>query len=391
MARRMGIEVSIGCSEAVTLADVDVIAAYPITPQTHIVEHLSEQVADGHLDCEYIKVESEQSAMSCCMGASAAGARTFTATASQGLALMSEMLYIASGLRLPIVMALVTRTMSAPLTIWGDQSDIMSIRDCGWIVAFAENGQEVFDMTLQAFRIAEDERVLNPMIVCLDGFHLSHVIEPIEILDREEVDPFLPAYKPKYRLDPHEVLSMGCFTMPEYFSEIKKQQDEALKGSYPVILEVWKEWEERFGRSYNPINLYRAEDAETVIVIAGAFSGTARLAVDRMREKGMKVGLASLKLWRPFPLEDILRELGGADVVVVVDRALSVGGAGGPIATELRAAFYSRQRRPAIVSFVAGLSGRDIMADQFEEIVEKASRYAKEGDIPYYEMYGVRE
>ena len=391
MARRVGIEVSIACSNAVTLSDVDVIAAYPITPQTHIVEHLSEEVADGHLDCEYIKVESEQSAMSCCMGASAAGARTFTATASQGLALMSEMLYIASGMRMPIVMALVNRTMSAPLTIWGDQSDIMSIRDCGWIVVFSENGQEVFDMTIQAFRIAEDKRVLLPMIVCLDGFHLSHVIEPIEILEQEEVDPFLPKFDPQYRLDPHNVLTMGCFTMPEYFMEIKKQQDEALKDSYDVIREVWKEWEERFGRSYQPLNLYRAEDAELIIVIAGAFSGTARLAVDMMREKGMKIGLASIKLWRPFPREDILDSLGETQVVMVVDRALSVGGAGGPIANELRAAFYQEDKQPPIVSFVAGLSGRDIMADQFGEMVDKSLQYVEKGEIPFYEMYGVRE
>ena len=391
MAKRVGIEVSVACSEAVTLADVDVIAAYPITPQTHIVEHLSEQVADGHLDCEYIKVESEQSAMSCCMGAAAAGARTFTATASQGLELMSEMLYIASGLRLPVVMTLANRTVAAPLTIWGDQSDIMSVRDCGWIVVFAENGQEVFDMTIQAFRIAEDERVLLPMIVCLDGFHLSHVIEPIEILDQEEVDSFLPPFQSKYRLDPHEAVSMGCFTMPEYFMEIKKQQDEALKNSYNVIKEVWADWEERFGRSYQPLNLYRTEDAELIIVIAGAFAGTARLAVDRMREEGMKVGLVSLKLWRPFPLDDILDSLGKTDVVMVIDRALSVGGGGGPIVNEVRSAFYSQKERPAITSFVAGLSGRDIMSDQFKDMVEKSFEYVEKGDIPYYEMYGVRE
>ena len=391
MAKRVGIEVSIACSEAVTLADVDVIAAYPITPQTHIVEHLSEQVADGHLDAEYIKVESEQSAMSCCIGASAAGARTFTATASQGLALMSEMLYIASGLRLPVVMALVTRTMSAPLTIWGDQSDVMSVRDCGWITVFAESGQEVFDLTIQAFRIAEDHRVLLPMMVCLDGFHLSHVIEPIEILDREEVEPFLPAFQPKYRLDPRHPLTMGAFTMPDYFMEIKKQQDEALKASYEVILEAWEEWGGRFGREYRPLMPYRADDAELLMVMAGAFAGTARLAVDNLREKGVKAGLVSLKLWRPFPREDVLRELGNARVVVVVDRALSTGGAGGPIAGELRAAFHDRERRPAITSFVAGLSGRDVMADQFVEMAERSLAYAEKGDIPYYEMYGVRE
>jgi pyruvate ferredoxin oxidoreductase alpha subunit len=391
MAKRVGIEVSIACSEAVTLADVDAIAAYPITPQTHIVEHLSEQVAEGHLDAEYIKVESEHSAMSCCIGSAAAGARTFTATSSQGLALMSEMLYIASGLRLPIVMALATRTLSAPLTIWGDQSDIMSVRDCGWIVIFAETGQEVFDMTIQSFRIAEDERVLLPLMLCMDGFHLSHVIEPIEILDQEEVNSFLPPYDAKYRLDPHNVHSVGCFTMPEYFMEIKKQQDEALKDSYHVIREVWEGWEKGFGRSYKPIHLYRAEDAELIVLIAGAFAGTARLAVDRLREKGVRAGLASLKLWRPFPREDFLRDLGGAKVVTVVDRALSTGGAGGPIANELRAAFYHAGKRPDIVSFVAGLSGRDIMAEGFVEMMERSLDYSEKGEIPYYEMYGVRE
>jgi pyruvate ferredoxin oxidoreductase alpha subunit len=391
MAKRVGIEVSIACSEAVTLANVDVIAAYPITPQTHIVEHLSESVADGHLDAEYIKVESEHSAMSCCIGAAAAGARTFTATASQGLALMSEMLYIASGLRLPIVMALATRTLSAPLTIWGDQSDIMSVRDSGWIVIFAENGQEVFDMTIQSFKIAEDERVQLPLMLCMDGFNLSHVIEPIEMLDREEVASFLSPYNAKYRLDPHNVTSVGCFTMPDYFMEIKKQQDEALKGSYPVILETWEEWGKLFGRTYKPLQLYRVEDAEIIVVIAGAFAGTARLAVDKLRDKGIKAGLVSLKLWRPFPRNDILRDLGGAKVVTVVDRALSTGGAGGPIANEMRAAFYHEKERPEITSFVAGLSGRDIMADGFVEMMEKSLAYAEKGDIPYYEMYGVRE
>jgi pyruvate ferredoxin oxidoreductase alpha subunit len=390
MANRVGIEVSIAVSEAVTLCDVDVVAAYPITPQTHIVEHLSESVANGHLNAEYIKVESEHSAMSCCIGAAAAGARTFTATASQGLALMSEMLYIASGLRLPIVMALATRTLSAPLTIWGDQSDIMSVRDAGWIVIFAENGQEAFDMTVQSFRMAEDERVLLPVMLCIDGFNLSHVIEPIEIMDQEEVSSFLPPYEAKYRLDPHNVLTMGAFTMPDYFMEIKKQQDEALKDSYPVIREVWDEWGKRFGRTYTPIQTYLTEDAEVILLMAGAFVGTARIAVDCLREKGVKAGLASLKLWRPFPMEDILRELGNAKVVTVVDRALSTGGGGGPMASEIRAAFYHRDQRPDICSFVAGLSGRDVMAEEFQAMMEKSLEYSQTGEIPPYEMYGVR-
>jgi pyruvate ferredoxin oxidoreductase alpha subunit len=229
------------------------------------------------------------------------------------------------------------------------------------------------------------------MMLCLDGFHLSHVVEPIEMLDKEEVSSFLPPYDAKYRLDPHEVLSMGCFTMPDYFMEIKKQQDEALKDSYPVILEVWEDWGKRFGRTYQPIQLYRAEDAELVLVIAGAFAGTARLAVDGLRDKGIKAGLASLKLWRPFPREDILRDLGGAKLLTVVDRALSTGGAGGPIAGELRAAFYHEKKRPDIASFIAGLSGRDVMVEQFTEMMEKSLGYAEKGEIPYYEMYGVRE
>ncbi len=391
MARRVGIEVSAACSEAAVSADVDVIAAYPITPQTHIVEHLSEQVAEGRLDAEYIMVESEHSAMSCCIGASAAGARTYTATAAQGLALMSEMLYIASGLRLPVVMTLVTRSLSAPLSIWGDHSDIMSVRDCGWIVFFAEDGQEAFDMTVQAFRIAEDERVLFPAMVCLDGFHLSHVIEPVEILSREEVETFLPPFRPKYRLDPHNVLTMGAFAMPDYFTEIKKRQDEELKSSYSVIVEVWREWEERYGRSYQPLRLYRSEDADVVLLIAGSFAGTARLAVDRLRERGVRAGLASLKLWRPFPVEDIRRHLGKARVITVVDRALSVGGGGGPIANEVRAALYHTKNPPVVVSFVSGLAGRDIMIDQFVDMMDRSLTYADRGELPYYELYGVRE
>ncbi len=390
-SKRVSLEVSEVCAEAVRLADVDVVAAYPITPQTHIAEVLSEMVADGVLDAEYINVESEHSAMSCCIGASAAGARSFTATSAQGLALMSEMLYIASGLRLPIVMALVTRTLSAPLSIWGDYSDIMSVRDCGWITLFAEDGQEVFDFTLQAFRIAEDERVLFPAMVCMDGFHLSHVLEPVDVISEEEARDFLPVYRPKYRLHPSDPVSMGCFAMPDYFSEIKKRQDEELKGSYPVILEVWREWEERFGRRYAPLMSYWVDDAEMILVIAGGYAGTARLAVEGMRKRGMKVGLVSWKLWRPFPLDDVREILGKAPLVLVVDRALSVGGAGGPIANEIRAAFYHEKVRPQVVSMVAGLSGRDVLQRDFEAMTKRAMELAERGEIPYYEMYGVRE
>ncbi len=391
MSRRIGIEITEACGKAVALADVDVVAAYPITPQTHIVEYLSELLADGELNAEFTQVESEHSAMSCCIGAAAAGARSFTATSAQGLALMSEMLYIASGLRLPVAMGLVNRTLSAPLSIWGDFSDVMSIRDCGWIQLFAENGQEVFDMTIQSFRIAEDERVLLPALVVQDGFHLSHVVEAVELADPEKVRDFLPPYNARYRLDPHNPISMGCFTMPEYFMEVKKQQDEALKASYDVVLEVWGEWERLFGRSYRPMRLYACEDAELIIVIAGAYASTAQLAVDLLRERGIRAGLASVKLWRPFPREDIVRDLGSADVVMVVDRALSVGGAGGPMANEIRAAFYHEDERPVVASYVAGLAGRDISMEEYFEMAERALAYGREGTPPYYEMFGVRE
>lgn len=230
MGKRIGLEVSLAVSEAVKMARVDAVAAYPITPQTHIVEELSQMVADGDLDADFIMVESEHSAMSACCGTSAVGARTFTATAAQGLALMHEILFIASGLRLPIVMAIANRALSAPISIWGDHSDVMAERDTGWIQFFAETGQEAFDLTIQAFKIAEDKRVLTPAAVNLDGFTLSHVIEPFDMPDQEEVDAFLPTFEPQVILDPDNPVTMGPVGFPEIYTEIKKQQNEALLG-----------------------------------------------------------------------------------------------------------------------------------------------------------------
>ena len=249
MSKRVGMEVSIAASEVVAMADVDVIPAYPITPQTHIVEHLSELVASGHLDAEFVTVESEHSAMSTCVGASAAGARVFTSTSSQGYALMAEICYIASSLRLPIVMAVANRALSAPINIWNDHGDLMMSRDTGWIQTVAENGQEVLDLLLHAFRVAEDHRVLLPFIVNLDGFILSHMIEPMMMPDQDEVKRYLPPYQPKLRLDPQNPITMGPVGMPDVYTEAKKAHDEALKASKPVILEAWKEFAELFGRT----------------------------------------------------------------------------------------------------------------------------------------------
>ncbi|MEO0076532.1 MAG: pyruvate ferredoxin oxidoreductase, partial [candidate division WOR-3 bacterium] len=269
MSKRVGLEVSLAIAEAVKLADVDMVAAYPITPQTHIVERLAEMVADGELKAAYINAESEHSAISLCVGSSIAGARTFTATSAQGLALMHEILFITSALRLPIVMVVVNRALSAPLSIWGDHSDIMAERDVGWIQLFAQNGQEAFDMTLQAFRIAEDHNVLLPVIVNIDGFTLSHVIEPVDILDQEEVKKFIKEFKPFYPLDPRTPLSFGAFATPEYYMEAKKQLEQALFNSRKTILSVWKEFKKLYGRNYTPIEPYKTNDAQILLLTIG--------------------------------------------------------------------------------------------------------------------------
>ena len=244
---------------------------------------------------------------------------------------------------------------------------------------------------MQAFKVAEDNRVLTPTIVNIDGFTLSHVVEPLEIESQEDIDAFLPPYRPVVRLDPAKPVTIGPVGFPELYTEIKKQQNEALLGSYPVILEVWDEFAERFGRRYRPVEEYRAKDADTLIYMAGAVAGTARVAVDRMRDEGMKVGLVRTRLWRPFPFEDVRSAVAGASVIAVVDRALSFGGPGGPICSELRSALYPLDNRPVVQSYVAGLGGRDVTIEHFFEIVEDAQRVASEGPTEEYRMIGVRE
>ena len=391
MGKRTGIEVSIAVAEAAKLARVDAIAAYPITPQTHIVEELALMVANGDLDAEFIMVESEHSAMSACCGTSAVGARTYTATSSQGLALMHEILFIASGLRLPINMAIANRALSAPLSIWGDQSDVMAERDVGWIQVFAETGQDAFDLTLQSFAWSEDKRVLTPAIVNIDGFTLSHVIEPIFIESQEDVDDWLPPFEPVTVLDTDHPVTIGPVGFPEIYTEIKMQQNEALKGALDVILEVWDSFEKKFGRKYRPVEGYMAEDADVLIMIAGATYGTARVAVDAMRKEGKKVGIVRPRLWRPYPFEETREAMKNAKVVAVVDRSLSFGGPGGPICSELRGALYPMKEKPAVVGFIAGLGGRDITVDHFRYMVEEAERSLKEGSTEEYRMIGVRE
>lgn len=390
MAQKKGMEVSMAIGEMVKLANTDVIAAYPITPQTHIVEHLAQIVADGELDAAFIPVESEHSAMSACLGSAAVGARTFTATAGQGLELMHEVLYIASSMRLPVVMTVANRALSAPLSVWGDHSDVMSVRDTGWIQIFTENGQEVIDNVLCAFRIAEDLRVLLPVMVHLDGFHLSHMIEAMLFPEQSEVDQFLPPNAYPLPLDPTRPVTMGDFGPPIIYTEVKWAQEMNIRAAKDVILQCWQEFGDIFGRYYSPVERYRTEDARVLLMTMGSFSETAMTAVDEMRSEGKDVGLLKLRLWRPFPFDEIRDAVKGAEVLIVLDRAISFGGPGGPVCSEIRSALYQQEKRPKIVSFVGGLGGRDIKVTGFKEIINRGTEIARTGSAREYEIFEVR-
>jgi len=391
MAGRVGMEVSVALGEAAKQANVDVIAAYPITPQTHIVEHLAELVANGELDAAYIPVESEHSAMSACLGSAAVGARTFTATAGQGLELMHEVLYVASSMRLPVVMAVANRALSSPLSVWGDHSDAMAVRDTGWIQLFTENGQEVVDNVFCAFRIAEDPKVLLPVMIHLDGFHLSHVIEPITFPDQAKVDKFLPPNSYPLPLHPDKPVTMGDFAPPIIYPEAKWAQEVNLRASKDTILKCWREFGRTFGRHYHPVEHYHSEKAKTLLMTMGSFSETAMTAIDKMRGEGKDVGLVRLRLWRPFPFEELRSAVENAETLIVVDRALSFGGPGGPVCSEVRSALYGQARKPKVVSFVSGIGGRDISPADFEEIINRGIVIARKGSPNEFEIFGVRE
>ncbi len=392
MGKRTGIEVSIAAADAVASTNVDVIAAYPITPQTHIVEHLSELVNNGELDAEFIPVESEHSAMSVCCGSSAAGARTFTCTSSQGLALMNEIVFIAPGLRLPIVMILANRSMSGPLSIWNDHTDVMSIRDCGWIQVFAENGQEVYDHVLFSFRVAEDRKVSLPVILNLDGFILTHVIEPIEYWDPEQVQRYLPDFAPVNALDPDRPTTVGAFGLPGIYTEAKKAQDVALIESKATILQAWEELGQTVGRHYKPVETHLTDGAETVFLTMGSIGQTVAMAVEELRGRGEPAGLVKLRLWRPFPFEELRAAVRGAKRIIVIDRAISYGGTGGPVASEIRSALYGEENMPVVTNFICGLAGRDVTPKDYIAMYERSLEMAK-GKVGQedFVFYGVRE
>ncbi len=354
------IEGSKAVAEVVKLCRPLVVAAYPITPQTHIVEALAKMVADGELKAEYVNVESEHSAASVVLGASATGARTYTATTSQGMLLMVEVLYNIAGLRLPVVLGGVNRAVSAPINIWNDYQDSMAARDTGWIQLYAEDNQEACDMHIQAYRIAEREDIMLPVMVCMDGFLITHSIEPVDIPSQEEVDRFLPPYKPQHYLTPENPLTFGYLMGPEGYMETRYQIQMAMERAKGVIEEVAEEFSSVFGRySGGLIEPYRLDDAEMAIVSMGTAVGVIKDTVDRLRKEGRKVGALKVRSYRPFPKEAVREALKGMEGVIVIEKDISLGSTGG-LAADVKEALYGLEKAPKVKGFVAGLGGREV-------------------------------
>jgi len=383
------VEGSYAVAHAVMCCRPDVISAYPITPQTHIVENLSQMVADGELDSEFLTVDSEFSALSVLVGACAAGGRGYSSTTSQGLALMYEVLYNVSGLRMPLVMNVANRAMGAPLNIWNDQQDAIGARDVGWIQIYAENVQESVDATLQAYKIAEDAQIRTPVMVCMDGFVLTHVYEPVELLDKQKAREFLPDYQPADILDPAHPKTFGAFADPSTYTEFRYQQFEAQIKALAKIEQVAREFEESFGRYYGGLlDGYFLDDAEVVIVTLGSVIGTIKDAIDAMRSEGKKVGLLKVRSYRPFPVQALRKALKDASVIAVIEKDVAIGGEAG-LVTDLKAAFYNSSIRVPIIGFTAGLGGRDITVKDIRKIVAKAEA-ARKGIESEFEFLNLR-
>jgi pyruvate ferredoxin oxidoreductase alpha subunit len=371
---------------AVKAARPNVVAAYPITPQTHIVEDISQLIADGDLDAQYVKVESEHSAMSVCLGASATGARTYTATTSQGLALMHEVLFNAAGMRLPIVMTVANRALSAPLSIWNDHQDSISERDSGWIQIYAEDNTEASDLTIQAYRIAEDSRIQVPVMVCMDGYTLTHTYEPVELLEQDLVDDFLPPYRPADFLNVYDPKSFGMFADPNYYTEFRYQNHRALEAAKAVIPEISSEFGEVFDRDYGGlIEEYRCDDAEYVLMAMGSVVGTLKDTVDDLRDDGVRVGAIKLRSYRPFPVDEIRRALAGLEAVGILDKNISLGFEGA-LFTDVKASLYHDDNAPKAFGFIAGLGGRDIPKRMFVKMFDYIREDKKISNSEFFDL-----
>ncbi len=370
-------------AKAVKACRPAVISAYPITPQTHIIEMLAQMVAQGELEAEYVRADSEFSAASVVAGASATGVRTYTASASQGLLLMTEVLYYLAGARLPVVLTGTNRQVSVPLGLQPDHRDTMSFRDSGVIQLYVENVQEAYDTHLQAFKIAEDHGVLLPTMVCMDGFVLTHVVEPVRILDQVDVDGYLPPYEPVHYLTPERPSVFGSYTDDANTLEFYYLLQQAVLGAKAKVELAARDFRAAFGRSHGGlIDSYGAEDAEVVVIAMGSTVGTLREAVDVLRREGAKVGLIKVRCFRPFPAEEVRQAASGADAVAVVDRAMSFGFQG-VLATDVKAALYDAPaaNRPVVMGTMAGFGGREVTIDTVREIV-KVARQALDGHLP---------
>jgi len=377
---------------AVKQSRVDIVAAYPITPQTIMVERFSKYVADGEVQTGYVCVESEHSAMSACVGASLAGARVFTATSSQGLALMHEMLYIASGLRCPIVMGVANRALSAPINIHGDHSDMMGSRDSGWVQIYAENAQEAYDWTMLAFKIAEDRDVQLPVSVNLDGFIISHCMEGVDVLEDEDVNRFLQERKPLFAIDPDKPITVGALCFTDYYFEFKRQQVEAMRDARGVLERACKEYRGITGRSYGVLETFGMEDAEAAIICLGSTAGTAREVARKLRAQGKRVGVIKLWLYRPFPTEEVSAALKHVKALAVFDRAVSFGAPYGALCSDVVSALHTLEDGPKIFNVIYGLGGRDIQPLDIEFVFNEALEAAKTGIVREQTMFlGVRE
>ena len=393
----MGIRERLSGNEAAATAmkqiNPDVVAAFPITPSTEIPQYFSTFVANGTVDTEFVAVESEHSAMSACIGAESAGARAMTATSANGLSLMWEMIYIASSLRLPIVLSLVNRAVSGPLNIHNDHSDAMGVRDAGWIMLFSENNQEAYDNTLMAHRIAEHKDVRLPLMICQDGFITSHSIENIELVEDEKVKEFVGEYHPEhYLLNDKEPISVGPLDVQTYLFEHKAQQAEAMKNAKNVILEVAKDFEKMTGRKYGLFEEYKLDEAEVAIVCMNSTAGTTKFVVDNLRNKGIKAGLLKLRVFRPFPVEEISKALSHLKAIAILDKADSLNAAGGALFQDVTSAMYVNNCHVPAVNYIYGIGGRDTKADDIEKVYEDLLEIVKDGKIDNpYRYLGLRK
>ncbi len=382
MGKKVALTGNEAAAHAIRQIEPDVIAAFPITPSTPIPQAVAQFIADGEMNTELVTVESEHSAMSACIGAAAAGGRVMTATSANGYALMWEMLYIASGMRLPIVMSVVARALSAPLNIHGDHSDIMGGRDTGWIQIIAENSQEAYDGLIQAVKIAENKNVMTPALVAMDGFNISHAIEIWEMEDDKAVKDFIGEYEPLFPLlKTDDPVTHGAWAPPNWYFEHKMSQLKGILEAKDVVAKVGKEFGEAFGREYGLYEAYKLDDAELVIVAAGSVCGTTKDVVDKLREEGQKVGLLKIRLFRPFPYKELADALQSAKAIAVLDRVSPAGAQGGPLFTEIRSALYDTPTRAPIINYSYGLGGRDTQPIHISSVFDRLKKIVETGKI----------